>query len=65
MPSRERRVCRLRDDRPRLEEKWASVEVQQILGDAELESITNTPADFAVMIRGDAKIWDAAAASAG
>jgi tripartite-type tricarboxylate transporter receptor subunit TctC len=42
-----------------------SVEVQQVLGDNGLESITNTAADFAVMIREDARIWDAAAASAG
>jgi tripartite-type tricarboxylate transporter receptor subunit TctC len=42
-----------------------SAEVQQVLGDNGLESITNTPADFAAMIREDARIWDAAAASAG
>ena len=42
-----------------------SAEVQQVLGDNGLESITNTPADFAVMIKEDARIWDATAASAG
>jgi len=42
-----------------------SAEVQQVLGDNGLETIANTPADFAAMIREDARIWDAAAASAG
>ena len=42
-----------------------SAEVQQVLGDNGLESIANTPPDFAMMIKEDARIWDAAAASAG
>jgi tripartite-type tricarboxylate transporter receptor subunit TctC len=42
-----------------------STEVQQVLGDNGLVSIANTPAEFAAMIRQDAKIWDAAAVSAG
>jgi tripartite-type tricarboxylate transporter receptor subunit TctC len=39
--------------------------VQQVLGDNGLESIANTPAEFAAMIREDAKTWDAAAVTAG
>ncbi len=42
-----------------------SPEVQQILGDNGLETIANTPSEFAAMIRKDAKIWDEAAVSAG
>jgi tripartite-type tricarboxylate transporter receptor subunit TctC len=42
-----------------------SAEVQQVLGDNGLVTIANTPAEFAAMIRQDAKIWDAAAVSAG
>jgi tripartite-type tricarboxylate transporter receptor subunit TctC len=42
-----------------------SPEVQQLLGDAGLETMANTPAEFAAMIKRDAAIWDAAAASAG
>jgi tripartite-type tricarboxylate transporter receptor subunit TctC len=42
-----------------------SADVQQVLGDNGLETIANTPAEFAAMIREDARIWDAAAASAG
>jgi hypothetical protein len=39
--------------------------VQQVLGDNGLDTIANSPSDFAAMIQEDAKIWDAAAASAG
>src|SRR6266849_6531972 len=39
--------------------------VQQVLGDNGLESIANAPAEFAAMIREDAKICDAAAVTAG
>src|SRR5713226_1694757 len=39
--------------------------VQQVLGDNGLESIANTPVEFAAMIREDAKTWDAAAVTAG
>jgi tripartite-type tricarboxylate transporter receptor subunit TctC len=42
-----------------------SPEVLQILGENGLDVIANTPAEFAVMIREDAKIWDEAAAMAG
>jgi len=42
-----------------------STDVQQVLGENGLESIANTPSDFAAMIKEDAKLWDAAAASAG
>jgi tripartite-type tricarboxylate transporter receptor subunit TctC len=42
-----------------------SPDVQQILGENGLEIIANTPAEFAVMIRQDARIWDEAAAIAG
>jgi tripartite-type tricarboxylate transporter receptor subunit TctC len=40
-------------------------EVQQVLADNGLEIIANTPAEFAAMIKEDARIWNAAAASAG
>jgi hypothetical protein len=39
--------------------------VQQVLADNGLEIIANTPAEFAAMIKEDARIWNAAAASAG
>jgi tripartite-type tricarboxylate transporter receptor subunit TctC len=42
-----------------------SADVQHVLGDNGLETIANTPSEFAAMIEEDAKIWDAAAASAG
>jgi tripartite-type tricarboxylate transporter receptor subunit TctC len=42
-----------------------SADVQQVLGDNGLDTIANTPPEFAAMIEEDAKIWDAAAASAG
>jgi len=42
-----------------------SADVQQVLGDNGLDTIANSPSDFAAMIQEDAKIWDAAAASAG
>jgi tripartite-type tricarboxylate transporter receptor subunit TctC len=42
-----------------------SADVQQVLGENGLESIANTPAEFAAMIKEDAKLWDAAAADAG
>jgi tripartite-type tricarboxylate transporter receptor subunit TctC len=42
-----------------------SGEVQQVLSDNGLDTIANTPSDFAAMIKEDAKIWGAAAASAG
>jgi len=42
-----------------------SAEVQRVLGDNGLETIANTPSAFAAMIEEDARIWDAAAASAG
>ena len=42
-----------------------SADVQQVLGENGLESIANSPAEFAAMIKEDAKLWDAAAASAG
>ena len=41
------------------------VDVQQVLADNGLEVIANTPSEFAAMIREDAKIWNAAAATAG
>jgi tripartite-type tricarboxylate transporter receptor subunit TctC len=40
-------------------------DVQQVLADNGLEIIANTPAEFAAMIKEDARIWNAAAASAG
>ena len=42
-----------------------SPDVMRILEQDGLEIIANTPAEFAVMIREDAKIWDEAAATAG
>jgi tripartite-type tricarboxylate transporter receptor subunit TctC len=39
--------------------------VQRLLANNGLETIANAPADFAAMIKRDAEIWDAAAASAG
>jgi tripartite-type tricarboxylate transporter receptor subunit TctC len=42
-----------------------SADVQQVLGENGLESIANSPAEFAAMIKEDAKLWDAAAADAG
>jgi tripartite-type tricarboxylate transporter receptor subunit TctC len=42
-----------------------SADVRNVLGDNGLETIANTPSEFAAMIEEDAKIWDAAAASAG
>jgi hypothetical protein len=36
-----------------------------VLGENGLEVIANKPAEFAVMIREDARIWDEAAAIAG
>src|SRR5229473_4824837 len=42
-----------------------SAEAQRVLSDNGLETIANTPSAFAAMIEEDAKIWDAAAASAG
>ncbi len=42
-----------------------SPEAEQVLGESGLEVIPNTPAEFAVMIREDAKIWDDAAVAAG
>jgi tripartite-type tricarboxylate transporter receptor subunit TctC len=40
-------------------------DVRQVLADNGLEIIANTPAEFAGMIREDARIWNDAAASAG
>jgi tripartite-type tricarboxylate transporter receptor subunit TctC len=42
-----------------------SDDVQRILGENGLETIPNSPAEFAAMIEKDAKIWDDAAAIAG
>jgi tripartite-type tricarboxylate transporter receptor subunit TctC len=42
-----------------------SPEAQQVLGENGLEVIANSPSEFAVMIREDAKIWDDAAVAAG
>jgi tripartite-type tricarboxylate transporter receptor subunit TctC len=42
-----------------------SPDVQQVLGENGLDVIANAPADFAVMIREDARIWDEAAVAAG
>jgi tripartite-type tricarboxylate transporter receptor subunit TctC len=42
-----------------------SAEAQRVLSDNGLEIIANTPSAFSAMIEEDAKIWDAAAASAG
>ena len=40
-------------------------DVQQVLADNGLDVIANTPSEFAAMIEQDARIWNAAAASAG
>jgi tripartite-type tricarboxylate transporter receptor subunit TctC len=40
-------------------------EVQQVLGQNGLQVIANTPAEFATMIREDARIWNVAAENAG
>ena len=40
-------------------------DVQQVLADNGLDIIANTPSEFATMIKEDARIWNAAAASAG
>ena len=40
-------------------------DVQQVLAQNGLEIIANTPPEFATMIKEDARIWNAAAASAG
>jgi tripartite-type tricarboxylate transporter receptor subunit TctC len=40
-------------------------DVQQVLAQNGLEIIANTPPEFAMMIKEDARIWNAAAASAG
>jgi tripartite-type tricarboxylate transporter receptor subunit TctC len=42
-----------------------SAEVEHVLAENGLEPIPNSPSEFAAMIRQDAKIWDAAAVSAG
>jgi tripartite-type tricarboxylate transporter receptor subunit TctC len=42
-----------------------SEDVLKVLGENGLEVIANTPAEFATMIRQDARIWDEAAAIAG
>jgi tripartite-type tricarboxylate transporter receptor subunit TctC len=42
-----------------------SADVVRVLEEDGLEIITNTPAEFAAMIRDDGKIWDDAAATAG
>jgi tripartite-type tricarboxylate transporter receptor subunit TctC len=42
-----------------------SPDVQHVLAENGLESIANSPAEFAAMIKQDTRIWDAAAASAG
>jgi tripartite-type tricarboxylate transporter receptor subunit TctC len=42
-----------------------SAEVEHVLAENGLEPIANSPSEFAAMIRQDAKIWDAAAVSAG
>jgi tripartite-type tricarboxylate transporter receptor subunit TctC len=55
-------TARLHDEVARI---LNSTDVQQVLGENGLESIANTPSDFAVMLKEDAKLWDAAAASAG
>jgi hypothetical protein len=39
--------------------------VRQVLAQNGLEIIANTPPEFATMIKEDARIWNAAAASAG
>jgi tripartite-type tricarboxylate transporter receptor subunit TctC len=55
-------TARLHDEVVRI---LTSADVQQVLGDNGLDTIANSPSDFAAMIQEDAKIWDAAAASAG
>ena len=55
-------TARLHDEIARI---LNSADVQQILGDNGLETIANTPSEFAAMIRTDAKIWDEAAVGAG
>jgi tripartite-type tricarboxylate transporter receptor subunit TctC len=55
-------TARLHDEVVRI---LTSADVQQLLGDNGLDTIANSPSDFAAMIQEDAKIWDAAAASAG
>jgi tripartite-type tricarboxylate transporter receptor subunit TctC len=55
-------TARLHDEVVRI---LASADVQQVLGDNGLDVIANSASDFAAMIQEDAKIWDAAAASAG
>ena len=55
-------TARLHDEIARI---LNSADVQQILVDNGLETIANTPSEFAAMIRTDAKIWDEAAVSAG
>ena len=42
-----------------------SPDVQRVLSNDGLETIANSPAEFAAMIEQDAKIWNAAADSAG
>jgi hypothetical protein len=42
-----------------------ATEVRQFFSDNGLEVIANTPAEFATMLRAEAKVWDAAAAAAG
>ena len=42
-----------------------SEEVLKVLGENGLDVIANTPAEFAVMIRQETRIWDEAAAIAG
>jgi tripartite-type tricarboxylate transporter receptor subunit TctC len=55
-------TARLHDEVVRI---LTSADVQQVLGDNGLDVIANSASDFAAMIQEDAKIWDAAAASAG
>ena len=55
-------TARLHDEVVRI---LTSADVQQVLGDNGLDTMANSPSDFAAMIQEDAKIWDAAAASAG
>jgi tripartite-type tricarboxylate transporter receptor subunit TctC len=42
-----------------------ATEVRQFFSDNGLEVIANTPAEFATMLRAEAKVWDAAATAAG
>jgi tripartite-type tricarboxylate transporter receptor subunit TctC len=42
-----------------------SADVQRVLAENGLESIANSPAEFAAMMKEDTKVWDAAARSAG